>query len=544
MFNLFGAKPDHPMFDLDEARRLLADLPVDDDFKALEEVTAWLDTVKDAAGFRSEVRAAIVMLLDETGQPLHSALLQLYLSAPHLQDFQGLHQWKAIHGFMQTLAEAYAVCTDEYRENSKRSAEFRELMPLICVRLLRAIAEQMKLELMRYIEVAPEVWQRLYKSYHFAEYEQFAASMLLPYPRHVIHTSPQREFLRALVLSVSSTETLAADQTEVCYRIAGRLAGFFDLKDAPDADTPYCCDLTASAPPHRVKAGMQISPAKRFFAAHRALPALEKIIGQNESDPVWQERRFGSEFTPAGKLTVLKHLLIYWAKEPPHRHQERHGIDAAIEVTHGFRVVSSLVTRIDVGQVADLSSEDAAALKERERVSLVSEDVVHYETEMWQIQDMSGEGLGGVLPKNGAAWVKIGDLCGLKAPNGPLWWVGMIRRLHTDPNGAVHVGVEILARKPVSVWLRALGKGAEKASNWETSSGSFAYSYLPVILLPDAHNSYMSATMLMESGSFVSGNIYQVMMGEKSRSIRLTALLAEGEDYEQVSFQWLEPEHE
>ena len=49
--------------------------------------------------------------------------------------------------------------------------------------------------------------------------------------------------------------------------------------------------------------------------------------------------------------------------------------------------------------------------------------------------------------------------------------------------------------------------------------------------------------MLMESGSYVPGNIYEMMMGEKSRDIKLTDLLAEGEDYEQVRFQWLNPAH-
>jgi hypothetical protein len=119
----------------------------------------------------------------------------------------------------------------------------------------------------------------------------------------------------------------------------------------------------------------------------------------------------------------------------------------------------------------------------------------------------------------------------------------MIRRLQTDSRGTVHVGIEILAKKPLSVWLRVLGKGAEKASNWETSSGSFGYDYLPVILLPDVHNSYVNATMLMESGSYAPDNIYEMMMGEKSRDIKLTSLLAEGEDYEQVNFQWLNPRH-
>ena len=93
------------------------------------------------------------------------------------------------------------------------------------------------------------------------------------------------------------------------------------------------------------------------------------------------------------------------------------------------------------------------------------------------------------------------------------------------------------------MWLRTLGKGTEKVSNWETSSGSFEYDYLPAILLPDASNSYVNATLLMESGSYVAETLYEVMLGEKSRDIKLTGLLSEGEDYEQIGFRWLNATH-
>lgn len=74
-----------------------------------------------------------------------------------------------------------------------------------------------------------------------------------------------------------------------------------------------------------------------------------------------------------------------------------------------------------------------------------------------------------------------------------------------------------MAKKLLSVWLRTLGKGTEKVSNWETSSSSFEYDYIPVILLHDASNFYANATMLMELGSYVPETIYEVMLGEKSQ---------------------------
>lgn len=536
MFSLFGAKPDHPLYDLDEARRLLGELPDNEPHKALEEITFWLESIKDAAGFTPDLRTATIMLLDEAGQPRQTELLQRYLEAPHLRDFQGLHQWQGVHAFAQALSAAYNASITEYQHTKKKTNGLMARMPLVCVRQLQAVSARMKLELMRYSTVDSAAWEMLCTAYTFAESEQCSTSMVLAYPGHVIHTSPQRELLHALVLSISSPDTLAADQIEVSFRIAGRLTSFFDLSAATDGNCPYQFDLAAHAPPHRTEKDQQASPSVRFFGAARALPALKKIVDQNENDPIWQERRFGSEFTPAGKLTVLKHLMTYWAAEPPQRHMVRRDIHATIEVTHSFRVISQLVPHIDAGHETE---QDADAAKKRDAIDLVAADDIHYSTEVWNIADMSAAGLGATLNGSDGAWIKIGDLCALKPQNGELWWVGMIRRLHTDDAGKVHVGIEILAKKPVSVWIRVLGKGAERVSNWESSSGSFSYDYLPVILLPDEHNSYLHATLLMESGKFVVDTQHQLMMGERSRDIKLKQLLAEGEDFEQVGFEWL-----
>jgi hypothetical protein len=445
---------------------------------------------------------------------------------------------------VQALSEAYAVCVDEYRQTEKKSFDHQELMQVICVRLLRAVAEQMKLQLMHYVDIEQTVWKRLCNCYNFAEASQFADSMVFAYPKQVIHVSPQRELLRALMLYESSPGTLAPDQIEVCFRIAGRMVSFFDFRDAPDPDCAYYFDLAEPAPPRRVDENLQATASMRFFGAYKAIPKVEDIIAQHEHGQIEQEQRFGSEFTPAGKLTVLKHLQLYWDKDQQHRQQQRRGISSAIDVIHSFRTISRLVARMDIDNASNISEEDAAALKERSGINLAADnDEIDYTTEKWIVTDLSVDGIGGTIPNNGGDWVKIGDLCGLKAENSSIWWIGMIRRLHTDTSGVVHVGIEMLAKKPLSVWLRTLGKGTEKVSNWETSSSSFEYDYLPAILLPDVSNSYANATMLMESGSYVPETLYEVMLGEKSRDIRLTDLLAEGEDYEQIGFKWLNAAH-
>lgn len=538
MFSWLESKPDHPMFNADEARRLLAELPQEQPLKALDEVGVWLDSFKDTPGFLLDNRIAVATLLDEAGQPLHAELLRQYLAAPHLQDFQGMRLWQAMHGFARAMAETYALCLAEYAGDKKPSVQTKERLPVLCVRLLRCLAEQMKLELLRYVDVEQGVWDGLYQHYRFAEDNGFADTMVIAYAGQVIHTSPRRELLRALALHLSSPETLAPDQIEVSFRIAARMVSLFEFSREPGADRPWFIDLAHPLAPGHAGHEPQVSPEMRFFGLARAIPRLEEIIHQNEQRELEKERRFGSEFTPDGKLTVLKHLRLYWGETQLHRLQERRGISTGIEVVHGFDTVGKLVARIELDQVVGFSEDEVSMLKKRAGVGLADVEQ-SYTSESWQAQDMSTAGLGALMPQSAGGWVRIGMVCGLKARNAGLWWVGMIRRLKTDKQNKVHVGIEILTKKPLAVWLRVLGRGAEKVSNWETSSGSFAYDYLQAILLPDARNSYINATMLIPAGTFAADAIFEAMMGEKSRNIKLTELLDEGDDYERVGFEWL-----
>ena len=75
------------MFNVEEARKLLSSLPQNNPLDALDELAGWLGSVKGTPGFQPEVRADILMLLDETAQPFHAALLENCLAEAHLQDF-------------------------------------------------------------------------------------------------------------------------------------------------------------------------------------------------------------------------------------------------------------------------------------------------------------------------------------------------------------------------------------------------------------------------------------------------------------------------
>ncbi len=526
------------MSDVVAARKLLADLPQNDSLKALDEITCWLASVKDTPGFRPDRRMGVIMLLDEAGQPFYTELLRQYLAAPPLHDPLGMHKWQGARGFMGVLTEAYAVCVDEYQRVEKKSLHHKEQMPVICSRLLRAVAEQMKLDMMRYLDVAQDIWDQLYAHYNFAEASLFADTMVRAYPSQAINTSPKHELLRAIILYISSPATQAPEQIQTSHHISARMVNHFSFKKAPDPDCPYFINLSKPAAPARMVDNIQPTRDMRFIGAVGALPKIDGMVRQNEMESIEQNHHFGNELIPDAKPAVLNHLSMYWGRVPPRRLLERKSISVSVEVAHGFKIISKLAEHHETGQVACLPEAETCKPNEWSKISLI-EDETGFPRESWDIVNMSVGGIGGIVPKATGSWVKIGVLCGIKAKNSNVWWVGMIRRLRADSHGKVYAGIKILSKKPMSVRLRILGKDSERIPHWENSTGAFTYDYQSAIVLPDSQNTHENSTMLMEAGVYAVGRIYEALLGEISRHIEITGLLAEGEDYEQLSFKWL-----
>ena len=139
----------------------------------------------------------------------------------------------------------------------------------------------------------------------------------------------------------------------------------------------------------------------------RAIPKLEEIILESERSQTEAEQRLDNDFTPQGKLTVLKHLQVYWSKDHPHRRQERRGISTTIELIHGFKLISKVVTNAALDQMADLSAEEVEMLKQESKLNLTdAQEDVEYITETWDVLDLSIGGIGARIPKAPADWVK------------------------------------------------------------------------------------------------------------------------------------------
>jgi len=533
---MFEAKPDHPMASLAEARALLADLPKDPQ-KALADLTEWLASVSATPGFRVDVRAQVLGLLDETAQPFERTELALYLAKPPLRQGPGMAQWQSAYDFWSQLASAYGVCRREYQDGAKGAAAAKDLLPLIGAREIRALGQRMKLLAMRYQPLDEALWAALHEAYAFAESHGHVSHDVRAYPNESIGTSACAEFAKALMLDVADMQSLSVPKIELASRIIFRFAALFVLGAEHAAGTSFVTDLSAPKPPRRASADEPPAPTLRFFGMGAAAAKLEEMITQNEQGLLAEEHRLGKDFSSGEKITVLKRLLAYWGPNRPPRAQTRVKVSGELSVVHGYGTVCRYVTNIEASSMGEVTDDMVVRARKRAGLGLAAEEAEE-PPELWLQQNASDLSVGAVVPPGAGRWVCVGSLCAIKTAGESRWWAGVVNRVRCDDKNRVGAAIEVLAKKPVAVWLRALGRQEAKVSDWETASGSFAYEYLHAVMLTDHAKAHDRPVLLLVKNQFVPGQVYEMMVGDKSRHVLLKEFLEQGEDYDLGSFEW------
>src|SRR5574339_611438 len=103
-----GGRPDHPMADAREARRLLEELPAQDPAKALEELAHWHESLSHAEGFGPAQRIELLLMVDEAAQPRARKLTRDYLGQALGSRFQETRLWTALHEYWRQAGLAFA----------------------------------------------------------------------------------------------------------------------------------------------------------------------------------------------------------------------------------------------------------------------------------------------------------------------------------------------------------------------------------------------------------------------------------------------------
>ena len=533
----FGGKPDHPMRDARAAKEILAALPEGVSVDTLEQLSHWIGSVKETPGFACDDRLAVMRLLEQAAAAHTEILFSQFLSKIHQQDRKTQKIWDALCEYWGRLAEGYARCVADFEHGEKRAISVKDQMPLALVRALRAASLRLKLRYLRFFGVDAGAWAELYRIYVFAELKQFDTVAVVAYA-HEAHTTARAELLKIMLLYLAAPHEFPPGQLELAFRILARFAISAGWSRVPHAECNFVIDMGAGGPPSHMPVKEAAGANKRFFGGGQALSKLAELRLLSEKNMLSEEQRFGQEFSPAQIITVIKHLDVYLGVKPPHRRYPRTKAEVEVSVVHGLKPICQRVTKIELGSGMSIGEDMDIKAKTANIMKLMAEEI-ESTPEIWVQKNRSEWGLGADIPLDLGRWAEPGKLCGIQLRDEKAWWVGIIRRM--DADSALHCGIRIFSKRPVSVWLRVLGAGEHQAAHWESSTGSFAYNYLRALMLPDALKSHEHPVMILENKAYVPGQMCEVMMGEHSRLLKLVEFLEEGEDYMRTAFEWQQP---
>src|SRR5688572_28853395 len=165
------------------------------------------------------------------------------------------------------------------------------------------------------------------------------------YPGGFGASTPQREFLKSMMLSISSTDSLLPAKLEIAERVVAQFSEHFVIQRQPDRGAHYFVDLGASKSPARMVQRLQMTPGMRFFGPGNAATELAKLIVTVRADgAVPGSINLGGNYEPERVLEVLHHLARYWAPTPPARVEERRSSVSRISVVHDFDEIVTTIS--------------------------------------------------------------------------------------------------------------------------------------------------------------------------------------------------------
>lgn len=490
MIKLFGGGADHPMRNPKEAKRILDALPADD-VKALEELSHWLESVSTVDGFKPPERAALLIAVDDAAQPRQRKLSREYAAAARPSKYQENRLWTQLHEYWKQAALAFGRMLDVAAQAPK--AVDPKTTAIVATRSMRAAAQQIKWQHMRYGPFDPAVWGMINKVYAFCEARGFADGKLVPYPSGS-ESSPRLEFAKALMFNASSPDALLATEVDLAERVIAELAPGFAIGNAPAAGLIYWTDLAKAMAPLRIVKPPEASAGLRCTGPGEALAGLQAMIQK-----VQQTRdlpaSLGTTKDPDAAIEVLQHLAMLWAPEPPERKHARHAVKSRLTIAHGF---TGVLEALDAGASLDFDQKA---------------------TESWVVENVSAGGFGAMVPQAKSDWLRVGALLALQPDGGNNWLVGAIRRVNRTSAQEARVGIETLSRSPKVMKFRVRGLGEETG-----------------VLLPSAVLGSGEVAVALRAGVYPPGQNLEASVGAKEHVYMPQGSAERQEDYELVRF--------
>lgn len=498
------------MADSGKLQTLVANLPSEDSAEALQQITKQLVEMHGDEALKLAPRFRNLDLLDGASRPHERSLLLEYLATPRHKKSHEQRLWTSAYGFWRELGEEYQRCFDAAE---KSGAAEKSSLPIFVGRALRALRQQLRWALLRYDAAEPRVWADMARLYQYAEGKGFTTEPVAIYPGSSGSGTARQEFIKALMLAASSTDSLQPASQDLATRLVAHFSGFFVISDKADGCTHWI-DLAAPKAPVRLVREPQPSAGLRYFGAGGALHELEQLrahIAYTRSLPEGLDLNgnYGDDVV----LALLKHLEQDWAGKTQSRRYERRRTAGRVTVVPGLKeIIASL--EFAYNDSLDFTHQQAA--------------------ESWIVEDMSEGGYGAVIPSVAGDWVEVGSLIGAEGESFRDWRVGVIRRVTRTEQQQQRVGVELLTQASTLVRLRRPGAGA---------AGKAGPAPRPAVLLSARPEGQKTIDIALAKDVFEGTENIEMLLGEETYLLRPQEAIERGPHYEVIRFAILRALH-
>jgi hypothetical protein len=433
---LKGDKVDHPLANAREAKKIVDGFPTKDPLKTLEDAGYWLGSVTEAPGFKVDHRFEVIDLLDVATRKAQEQLINTYVTLLDSDRLQEKRLWKAATDFWKVLGDAYLGAVNQAQDLQSVPVTFKPQLPVVAARAMRALRHQMKWTLMRYGVVRTEVWAEIAHCTRLVEAAGLAETMITLYPQATEQTSPCYEFLRVMMLWAISPSGLSPIEQDVAERLLVTLTPKFRFDMKPWNGCDYYFDLDGGRPPLRLMSASPVTAACRFFdvnEARQTLQATQSLVSSTGKLPA------GFDLGPIAEAPtitrVLKHVALNWAKVMPRRTSERRKTAMRLNVMHGYQNVQGAIDP-GIGEGLDFS------------------DTLSHDA--WIAEDVSAGGYGVIVPSGKGEWLRVGILVAVRSETESAWSLGIIRRMKGDEHRQHRIGIQLISKAAVPVYLRSL----------------------------------------------------------------------------------------
>jgi hypothetical protein len=489
-------KVDHPMAELVRAKEIISAFPADDSTKAAQEAIHWLGSISETEGFKLAPRYERIDMIDAPLKRHAQRLLEQYLALKPQSKFQEGQLWKAATEFWKALGDAYLVCVAQAESDKTAASAFRKNMPVLIARAMRAQMLQIKWILMRYGYVSDTYWHTVSSLYNHAEAGGFLDETIDIYGGTHGRSSVKLEFLRALMLGVSSTGGLSPIKQNIAERAIAHFSTVFVSGTQAAEGLNFLFDLNGGVSPARVLGSAPEGARLFYFGAGGALNGVQTIVDAiNDTGALLSDINLGPGENIDQMADTLMHLAFNWEKELPARDSERRKVAMTLQIAHGF-----------------------------DGVLLMGNQTV---TETWVVENASAEGYGAIVPERRGEWLQVGVLIGiLPEVESAVWGAGVVRRVESDARGQRRVGIQIISRAVASATMCTLTASGVRGTPQNVillDAEPSQAGYLLAVLRPEtfALREALEATRTADGKTFM---------------VRPSGLVESGPDFDRVRF--------